>query len=96
MTRVCRYCSAVAGSGAGIICPGPSGLVGSHSWHDVPDALAADTAPLAAALTGYRCQWCEQPCGIEENQRGACDECTQAYDDAERIAALLDSLREAA
>jgi hypothetical protein len=29
---------------------------------------------------GYRCQWCEQPCGIEENQRGSCDECSHAWD----------------
>ncbi|HEY7857569.1 MAG TPA: hypothetical protein VIC82_03615 [Candidatus Nanopelagicales bacterium] len=31
---------------------------------------------------GYRCQWCEHPCSIEENQRGACDECVAAYDAA--------------
>ena len=96
MTRVCRYCSAVAGTGAGPLCPGPHGLAGSHSWHDVDTTLAVATAPLAESLDGYRCQWCEQSCSIEENQRGECDECSRAYDDAQRLAALLDQLQDAA
>jgi hypothetical protein len=30
--RVCRYCDRVAGDGGSDICPGPDGLVTSHSW----------------------------------------------------------------
>jgi hypothetical protein len=54
-------------------------------------------APVTDTGTGYRCQWCEGPCTIEENQRGACDECTGAWDEAaHRLEALLDQLQDAA
>jgi hypothetical protein len=45
-----------------------------------------DTMNVGASVTdkgtGYRCQWCEGPCTIEENQRGSCDECASVWDEA--------------
>jgi hypothetical protein len=54
----------------------------------VYDPPRRDTMNVGASVTdkgtGYRCQWCEQPCTIEENQRGACDECAEVWDAAHR------------
>lgn len=51
-----------------------------------------ELAQMIATQTGYRCQWCEQPCTIEENQAGSCDECAAVWD--EQVSTLRRLLRE--